>query len=85
MKPERSIKELLIVLRDNLKDYFDLYCNGMCLVIKELYWHDLISEEEESILTNYLEDNKPIDQMYWFVPGEIEPRLEWLNQQIEKL
>ena len=57
----RTTKELLIILRDNLEEYFDLYYEngGMCLVITDLYGYGIITDDEETILFEYLENNKP--------------------------
>ena len=62
MKPERSIKELLIILRDNLEKEFksDPNNGGMCSVIHELRDNDEISEDEWGKLLIYLKNNKPL-------------------------
>ena len=57
---ERTIKELLIILRDNLEMYFDKDPDngGICGVILDLTRHNIISNNEWAILTKYLNDNK---------------------------
>jgi hypothetical protein len=87
MKPERSIKELLIILRDNLENYFTYsYSDGMCVAIKELREDHRILDNEMKMLYDYLNKIKKYEgYTYWFPPKEVAPRLKWLNQQIEKL
>ena len=56
----RPIKELLIILRDNLEDYLKRYnYGGMCPVIWRLLKNDVINDWEENILQGFLEHNKP--------------------------
>jgi hypothetical protein len=87
MKPKRSIKELLVILRDNLERCFKVYdSHGMCDVAIHLRGDDIIIRDEYNTLKNYLSWHTPIGVGdYWFPEGELAPRLEWLNQQIEKL
>jgi transcriptional regulator CtsR len=82
----RTYKELLIILRDNLKKCIDSY--GMCYAINDLFFDDIITEEECNKLNNYLDNNKPRnvrDDSYWLKAGLLKPRIEWLNKQINKL
>ena len=87
MKPERSIKELLVILRDNLERCFNKYdSHGMCDAAIDLRWDDKISRGEYDSLKCYLLSNKPYEVGdYWFPRDELAPRIEWLNQQIKKL
>lgn len=57
----RSMKELLIILRDNLESCFkkDNTLGGMCATITYLKHHLIISVDEEYKLKGYLMDNKP--------------------------
>lgn len=62
MKKERSIKELLIILRDNLKPMMDMREEhaGMCSIIYDMYMYKgLINASESLTLNNYLYDHKP--------------------------
>ena len=57
----RPIKELLIILRDNLPKGIKINNNngGICSVIYQLSSYEIISAEEREILLNYLKNNKP--------------------------
>ena len=84
----RSEKELLQVLLDNM-DYFQ---TGLCRVITHLYLVDQIKYNELYLVRKYIRKNAP--EMYdesgclsvfnW-VKGEKQPRIDWLNEQIQKL
>lgn len=95
----RSIKELLIILRDNLTKCIPTHADGLCNAILYLAMYTYISVEERHILTEYLYSHKPRlrckirrivysnthESLYWWTPGYIKPRLKWLNKQINKL
>ena len=90
----RTTKELLIILRDNLEDYLKEGVPGLCLVIDELFYDGIISGQENEILDNYFESNKPAYALFrekqhkddfWWKPGKIKHRRRWLNQHIDKL
>ena len=56
----RPIKELLIILRNNLKRYFrDSNNGGMCSVAFDLSSNSIISIDEYKLLFEYLDDHKP--------------------------
>ena len=106
---DRPIKQLLIIVRDNLKNCFSekpIPCGGICAAIHSLRTDsELITCSEARELEKYLEDNKPLNaktrilkynefakdsigyslQRHWWTPREIEPRIKWLNKQIDKL
>jgi hypothetical protein len=64
----------------------DLFHSGMCHWIYKMLSNDIINDKEYCLLNKYLKKNKPLDaKKYWFTYGEIAPRIEWINQQIEKL
>ena len=92
----RTIKELLMLLRE----YFptsDLNERGaLCFAIRDMYVdHSLISKEEEQMLSDYIHDNRSIclemrtacrsDFPYFFPEGELQPRLEFLDKLIAEL
>jgi hypothetical protein len=58
---ERSIKELLTILRDNLDTTFKIYayCGGLCSAIHCLSYNDTITTDERNCLIQYLNDNTP--------------------------
>jgi hypothetical protein len=86
----RDIKELLILLRDNIdiitKDPSSPW--GMCALLMLLYNQEVVTEAEHNKTITFLGGMRPegLDHLdFWFEPGEQEPRLEWLNEQIAKL
>jgi hypothetical protein len=59
MEP-RPIKELLIILRDNLESLMERGNDGMCACIFDLrYYMERLSTDEAQILYRYLENNMP--------------------------
>lgn len=58
---ERTIKELLIILRDNLKKRFaaDKENGGMCALVWDLERHNFMSLDERLRLFGYIYENKP--------------------------
>lgn len=82
---QRTIKELLILLREYIVKQYDFL--GMCSEIRDMYHIDLISSVEYDILTNYLKNNKPenINDNFWWIPREKQPRLDWINEQLKSL
>jgi hypothetical protein len=84
----RSIKELLILLRD----YFptsDLHDRGfLCAAAYDMHEdHGLITEVELDILRDYIGIHKPIESMssFFWPEGELAPRMEFLNKLISEL
>lgn len=99
LKRMRTINELLIILRDNArvkKSWFGLKHNinsGLCSEIDNLLWNFYfdnttphVNSMEALVLRDYLCKNRPNGaaqySFYWPV-GLWEPRLKWLNEQIE--
>lgn len=83
---ERTIKELLILLREYIVEQ-DVFL-GMCSEINEMYCLDLISNKESKILTNYLKKNRPkgMDMFdSWWKEGDKQPRLYWIDEQLKRL
>ena len=92
----RSIKELFIIVRYNI-NIIEKYNIGICYTIAYLFKHGIISTDENITLKQYMRNNRPIwpsiyadpnrndDSMYWWTPGEIKPRVRWLNYTIRKL
>lgn len=61
---------------------------GLCGTINFIKKDMIISYEEHLLLFDFLLKNKPsIIPMgyYWWEEGKLEPRINWLNEQIEKL
>ena len=83
-----SSKDTLELLKFVLST-MDRFCFfGLCIHIDSLYLNGHINKDEHYSLTLYMEDNKPegadIDK-YWWPKGEKEPRLDWINKQIQIL
>jgi len=86
---KRSIKELLQVMLENQR----LFDFGLCHWSYALYDANLINEDEEDILREYISDNPPI----WFIvrrflfgsgffwtKKNIKPRIKWIKKHIKK-
>jgi hypothetical protein len=79
----RNIKRLLkLMLRK--KYYFE---TGLCTWGHNLYLHGVVSNPEHIRLEIFFRRNRPEGcyKSYWWPKGEIEPRIEWLKEQIKKL
>lgn len=87
----RDIKKLLILLRKNVRRGVGRgYCQswGLCSLTAMLNSEGIITDKEDSIIGKYLNNNRPHDKGemdYWWPRGAKQPRLDWLNEQIEKL
>lgn len=83
----KDTKELLEILLQQVRDsaWDDFY--GMCCEISRLWGDGQITTLEDVELCKYLKDNRPpeLTDTYWWEQGEKEPRIDWLNKQIEKL
>lgn len=90
---ERTIKELLILLRNEIKDKKILLSDmnvecGLCCVIRKMYASDKISGREFSVLYDYIKEYRPYlksNPDYAFWPGLVAPRVKWLNKKIKEL
>lgn len=81
---ERSIVELLKVALDNI----NTLKTGLCNHINTLFDLNHITFREYLILIGYIDNNEPADVEYntfWWPKGEIQPRKEWLENQIKLL
>jgi hypothetical protein len=85
---ERSIKELLQLMLDNQ----DLFYDGLCFWVRDLYLKKIISTHERNLLEDYISKNAPFlykinpfkDGYYW-KRRDISKRILWLKIQISKL
>ena len=84
---ERPIKELLQIMVDNIELFEKKGCMGLCDLTNTLKYNQIISDAEESIIDKYVDTNAPKipKSTYNWTPYELQPRLEWLNEQIAKL
>lgn len=91
----RSIKELLILLRDNArvkKSWFGLRQRikfGLCREASHLHIdRGLLTWVELNVLWIYIDNNRPTykpDPIYGWKPKLWRPRKRWLNKQINNL
>lgn len=82
------MKELLIKLRDFIINQEPSIFRGMCGQISIMYYKDKITNLESIRLKDYIKSNKPnfvSSGVYWWDPGLKQPRIDWLNDQINKL
>ena len=74
-------------LLELMLEHQELFEVGLCFWATNLYKYNLITYDELIILRKHIKKNKPVNAgrtFYWNY-GEINPRIEWINQQIEKL
>ena len=86
METERTLRELLIVLKDN-KQYFE---SGLCWLIIILRNNSIITNEEAKTLRIFINEHptdycKNSDLLFYFPIYEWKPREKWLNEWINKL
>jgi hypothetical protein len=80
----RTTKELLIVMLLAVDN--GLYRRGLCGLNDRLYHHHIIDIQEWSCLSNYIRQNPPkkkYDDIWYWKPGNVKPRIAWLKKQIE--
>jgi len=83
----RTIKELLILLREEMVKQFHPISDGcICYVLANMRGNNMISPEEYKETENYLEMQRPNDRhAFWWPYGELEPRLEFLDKLIKEI
>ena len=89
----RDIITLLKLLKEEVEDQSLAWDLGKCLCvtisamgITERDSRPIITADERIVLGKYLKRNKPdnaIEGPYWYKPGERQPRIEYLDKQIE--
>jgi len=84
----RTIKELLILLRDYLPKAF-VFVGGICGALSIMKQKGSITEYEYNIVLRYIVNRRPDitrPLLYWWWPyGELAPRLEFLDRLIAEL
>ena len=86
----RTTKELLILLRDELKSETLLWqeSGSLCNLAEKLRLNYKVSRDEYYLIKQHLHDFSPNSknlQVLWFKLYSMKPRLKWLNEQINKL
>jgi len=91
----RSIRELLILLRDNENIFEEYECSGLCSLINSLYQIHLINYLEYHVLEEYIKYHRPMkgkhfneqkhlnrSAWYWDL-HKWNPRKAWLESRIK--
>lgn len=91
MSNNRSTLELLKIMLSNI----NILTSGLCGLAKQLYDNGVINVEEAIRIQQYIESQRPggfqqysywwESLSYWWPKGEIQPRKEWLENQIKLL
>ena len=96
MKPlVRNNKELLMIIRNEIAGHSEIWKKQgcMCGVADMLYKQGYINELECGNIEGFIRLNNPqkknpkdiTDYGYWFNPWQKEPRLEWIDHNINEL
>lgn len=84
----RQTKDLLILLRDWCLENFHKHgCGGLCSASESMYFAGVISIEECLEVRNYISEHRPKTRysVYAWPIFELQPRIEWLNSEIDRL
>jgi hypothetical protein len=91
----RTIKELLILLREELPKRIANYDSGsICWTILRMSDDNMITDEERNKINYFIESKEPDFPSYfyyddccgfWWPYGELAPRLEFLDKLISEL
>jgi len=78
------VKKVLKLLLENQ----DLFSTGICDWVESLKKINLITETELLWMDDYMKNNIPNSRLFifgfWWNCGEIEPRIEWIEAQLNK-
>ena len=86
----RTIKELLILLREELPKQIDYKMRGsICLILLNLKCAKIISVAEYHSVNDYINEHVPPyvvnREDYWWPRNALRPRLEFLDKPIAEL
>jgi len=85
----RTIKELLILLRDYFPKSFEDGRDALCFAIKDMYRNNhTITAYEAKKLHKYIHEHKPektYNKAYFFEEGKLAPRMKFLDKLIYEL
>ena len=93
MENTRDLKTLLEILLEEVESHCP---RGLCDRVNSLYWNDLISCKEKSLLHKFLDTHRPKwyqygysfkyrNDVYWWKSGDKTPRIKFLKNWINKL
>ena len=91
MTNDRNIIQLLEMVKTQIENDSRIWqlSNGcLCDTIHHLWLFDYINMAESYLLNNYLQQRKPkqtYGRHFFFKPGLAKPRIEWLDEQIQRL
>lgn len=77
----RKIKVLLTLLKNDIIN--DAHFMSMCYSLLSMFYRFDIVRQEYIKISKYLRKHKCING-FWFPMGEKQPRIEWLDEQINK-
>jgi hypothetical protein len=82
----RTTKELLELMLLGIVDngFFRI---GLCGLVDRLYYNHIIDNEEYLRLYAFVKSNPPkktYDDIWYWKPGNLKPRIVWLKKHIEK-
>lgn len=80
-----GVKELLKLLLANI-NIINVGNGGLCTLVSHLRYKKEITNYQGNLLIIYLSKHKPghyfMDTGYWWRPGKVEPRREWLENEL---
>lgn len=87
----RTEKELLLIAKDCLQNRKTEFYHGLCNFFIKMYCAGFITASEKNLLIRTISKYKNMrprgsryyDYGYYFEPGEIKPRVKYLNQLIK--
>ena len=88
----KTTKQLLILLRKEIEEDTKLWQGSafMCILCSNLMTNKIITLKEYLLVLNYIESREPTNDKFdesggWYPPLIKEPRIQWLNAEINKL
>lgn len=90
MKTERTILELLILLRENIEEYWEKHNHtGLCHYVDMTYYYDIITLSERDKVYDYIFKYRPnkkssFQRHYWWPRYKLLPRIEFLDKLIKE-
>ena len=88
MDKPRPIVELLRVMMEWCVENFEEYdCDGLCKAAEYATLREVISESEMRVFNDYVDETRPRRSLsaFGWPPRELQPRLDWLQEQIDQL